>query len=76
MILSTMVEYYLTGQYVSYGNAKWDYYKVSKMFPSSETVLAIFFVETFNFYCKSEIFYTSYAAAIAILIIYIRYFLR
>lgn len=39
------------------------------MFPSSETVLAIFFVETFNFYCKSEIFYTSYAAAIAILII-------
>ena len=39
------------------------------MFPLSETVLVIFFVETFNFYCKSEIFYTSYAAAIAILII-------
>ena len=40
------------------------------MFPLSETVLAtFFFVETFNFYCKSEIFYTSYEAAIAILII-------
>ena len=39
------------------------------MFPLSETVLAIFFVETFNFYRKSEIFYTSYAAAIAILIV-------
>ena len=37
------------------------------MFPFSETLLAFFF--KFNFYGKSEIFYASYAAAIAILVI-------
>ena len=37
------------------------------MFPFSKTLLAFFF--KFNFYSKSEIFYPSYAAANAILVI-------
>ena len=37
------------------------------MFPFSEVLLAFFL--KFNFYSKSEIFYASYATAIAILII-------